>query len=321
MTDSGTVGLTGDKSYSVKTLASDEDIPAEQRLARFQAIFESGGEQSGPGLFGRGKLIFNAASKQSLVYYDSLTRDGVYRFGMRRIEGREFHQPEISEGQSAKDAFRKRFKGVLEPLAQTGTRVIVIDPIPDLVEDVRSGAFLYAIEETWWELIRKYSARKITLQIDDEQPQTAKEPVEFNGLPEKNQGGWKVYCKEHVELQLQSGPYRVKRIHFLVCPEGTSIRPDLLEVKVHRRGMAIGPIRLAVPAPLENRLFGYVTLDDKLEDLLAAQENLTHYGFSFSHKAPYKNLRQLVVDHLDRFLEELGFKKTANANRADQARF
>src|SRR5438552_3708590 len=63
LTDSGTVGLVGD---ILDPTTLPDKIPLAQRLARFESMFEAG-DQHGPGLFGRGKLIFNAASQDSLI--------------------------------------------------------------------------------------------------------------------------------------------------------------------------------------------------------------------------------------------------------------
>jgi hypothetical protein len=83
MTDGGTVGLGGDPDFDGSQLKGSEAIPDDQRLARFESAYESGGENEGAGLFGRGKLIFNVASKRSLIYYDTLTQAGDYRLGKR----------------------------------------------------------------------------------------------------------------------------------------------------------------------------------------------------------------------------------------------
>ncbi len=76
MTDAGTTGLVG------KVLDYARDLPpvfpSTEKLARFECMFDSGGGV-GPGLFGRGKLLFNATSQQQLIYYDSSTSEGDYR--------------------------------------------------------------------------------------------------------------------------------------------------------------------------------------------------------------------------------------------------
>src|SRR5712691_223978 len=76
MTDRGTFGLTGDLNFDVASLPENASIPTDQRWARFEGVYESGGDGMGPGSFGRGKFIFNLASKERIIYYDSLTIQG-----------------------------------------------------------------------------------------------------------------------------------------------------------------------------------------------------------------------------------------------------
>lgn len=117
LTDHGTVGLIGDVLDS-KDLPAQ--LPSTQRLARFEAIFESGG-QEGPGLFGRGKLLFNAISKDNFIFYDTLTKDGDYRLNIRGIDGRQYrHFPKVLDGDDARREVEVQSKGVLSPLSEPG---------------------------------------------------------------------------------------------------------------------------------------------------------------------------------------------------------
>jgi PHP family Zn ribbon phosphoesterase len=46
----------------------------------------------------------------------------------------------------------------LKPLNKQGTRVIIINPLEDLIKSINNGDFKKYIEETWWPLIHKYGA-------------------------------------------------------------------------------------------------------------------------------------------------------------------
>ena len=61
--DQGTTGLTGDilSNEDIEKLSVAGLLTGEQKLSRFLTRFESG-DNKGPGSFGRGKLIFQAAS-------------------------------------------------------------------------------------------------------------------------------------------------------------------------------------------------------------------------------------------------------------------
>jgi len=308
LTDTGTVGLVGDMGFDTTKLAKDEPIPESQRLARFEAMFESGATAFGPGLFGRGKLVFNAASEQSMIFFDTLTKDGTYRFGVRHVDGRECRQATF-EGAAATGELAARSSGLLQPLATVGTRITIVDPIAEVVDALNDNTFLQAVEETWWEIIQKYQAH-ISIQIPAAKLEVAQVPKDFGGLPESPSKGWKVSRREMLQVPVEGQKYRVKRLHMLVPPPKHQVRPELLGLQIHRRGMVVGQMRLSgMPAEISERFFGYVALDNELEDAMAEQENITHYGFAYQQRSPYRQLRTLLQTEFDKFLEELGLKK------------
>src|SRR5439155_15001394 len=89
-----------------------------------------------------------------------------------------------------------------------------------------------------------------------------------------------------------------------------TLRPELRGVSVYRRGMKIGPLPLSgIPEEIGDRFFGYVQLMPDFEELLAETESTTHYGFAFLRKPACRNLRKSVQDHLDLFMQELGYRK------------
>ncbi len=69
----GTTGLTGDilSVEEIERMSAEGKLTPEQNLSRFLTRFESGGNL-GAGSFGRGKLIFQGASKTSSIICDSL---------------------------------------------------------------------------------------------------------------------------------------------------------------------------------------------------------------------------------------------------------
>jgi hypothetical protein len=316
MTDRGTIGLIGDPDFDWSLLKGSEGIPDEQRLARFESAYESGGDNESPGLFGRGKLIFNVASKRSLIYYDTLIHGGEYRLGERQVEGRTYRQyRRVLTGSDAQAKLQQIGGGNLLPLTDVGTRITIVDPLDEVVEAISNGDFLRAIEETWWEIVLKHDVA-ITVAIGSQPQVTASVPPDFGGLPQKAKDGWKVFYKENVPLEADGSEYRIKRIHLLVPPDGWEVRPDLLGVVLRRRGMAIGPVRMSgIPSDLKPRLFGYIELDSGLEAALvrARQENTTHYGFAFMARPPFRQIRQSVQLYFEEFLTRLGYKKPGDS--------
>ena len=306
LTDRGTVGLIGDV---LDAQALPDQIPSAQRLARFESMFESGA-QEGPGLFGRGKLIFNAASKDGLIFYDSLTKDSQYRFNIRGISGRQYqHFTTVIEGDEAKRELQTRSRGCLSLLSEPGTRIVIVNPRSDVIEAIETGQLHQAVEETWWEIIQKYDA-EIRISTDAGRSWVAAVPSDYGSLPRENQKGWRVLYHENIEVEIDRRTYRIKRLHLLLCPASHKVREELRGVSVHRKGMKVGEVRLSVvPPEIEDRFFGYVELDQQYEELISNLENTTHYGFASLHKAPYRLLRQQVQDRFDDFLERLGLKK------------
>lgn len=313
MTDEGATGLTGRVFDYAETRAQLPDtFPPDEKLARFECMFDSGGGQ-GPGLFGRGKLVFNAASQEHLIYYDSLTMDGQYRLGKRQIIGRRCEQLQrILEGDVAHQRLKEWTSGVLQPLDRSGTRITIVEPIPEITNAIREGTFLQAIEETWWEIIQKYDA-KITVTNEDGSIFQAHLPKEFGSLPKKDDGGWRAYYRANEPVQIGDSSFLIKHLHFLLPQSGHVLREELRGVCVQRRGMKVGILSLSgIPDEISDRFFGYIQLNPDFEDLLAETENTTHYGFAFRNKPVYRNLRKTVQDHLDLFMQDLGYRKAGD---------
>jgi len=307
MTDAGTFGLTGKVYESYKQFTGA--IPEIERLARFEAVFESGGE-SGAGLFGRGKFIFNAASNSHLIFFDTLTKDGEYRLGMRQFTGRSIERfKPVYQGEDARKKLGDLFEGKLKALTTAGTRIIIVDPTNEVLESINGGSFLSAIEETWWEIIRKYDAR-ITVALADGSVKVAKVPPEYEPLPESTKNGWRVYHVANEPIDVDSTSYRIKHIHFLILPKGKNLPEPLRGVAVYRKGMKVGEIPLSgIPDEIADSFFGYMQLMPDLENILSKEENTTHYGFASRRKAVYRNLRSKCQDHLDIFLQGIGLRK------------
>jgi hypothetical protein len=315
--DQGTYGLTG------HVFPHSRDLPAElessERLARFESMFDSGGN-AGPGLFGRGKLIFNACSEDRLIFYDALTRDGEYRFGVRHFKGRDCDQyTKVLEGPAAHARLKELTGGALQPLTSPGTRITIVRPLREVVDAVESGRLLSAIEETWWEIVQKEGA-EISVTPAKGAKQLAGVPAAFGGLPRATANKWRVYLLDNQIVTIGTQAYKVKHLHFLIAPTDHKIDEELLGVYIHRRGMRVGRISVAgLPEDLGDRFFGYVQLDAPFEAAIAECENTTHYGFSHTKRPEFRELRKWVQDNANIFLEKIGYgPKTDPNERARQ---
>ncbi|GAH82006.1 unnamed protein product, partial [marine sediment metagenome] len=81
------------------------------------------------------------------------------------------------DGQDGKRMLSEITGGLIAPLSSVGTRVVIVDPVDELIEDIKNGNFLRCIGETWWEIILKYNAN-IKLRAFG-QEQTVTIPKEF----------------------------------------------------------------------------------------------------------------------------------------------
>jgi len=159
--DEGTLGLTGDllTADQIAERISSGTLTAEQRLGRFLARLVSGGNL-GPGIFGRGKLIFHGASKTTSILVDSRrSDDGMYVALDRRVIDNRLMQPNIPYyGEKAEKFIIEQSGGVLEPLKKAGTRITILDVESEVVRAFKSSfsssskayreSFAHMIEET-----------------------------------------------------------------------------------------------------------------------------------------------------------------------------
>jgi len=302
MTDAGTWGLTGDVYDDPEAIP--DSLPEEQRLARFENMNFSG-DQEGPGLYGQGKLLFQAVSSVGEIIYDSLTAGGNYRLGRRFQLGRRLLQfPKVVEGDQAKEHLAQLAGGALAPLEKVGTRITIVEPLPEAMQAIRDGTFLDYIQETWWEVLLKQKTARIEVIVDGK-AKSARCP----NLLEKLAGGEiptdRSYRIENQSVTVKGQVCRIKRLNMAAIKKAA---PELLRgVSVQRRGMKICPIDVAdIPPDIEDAFFGYIELDDKYEELLADVEDTVHYGF-VPQSAPYRELKKFVQVHFDLFKKQLGY--------------
>jgi hypothetical protein len=300
MADTGTTGLTGKVLQPEELIA---DLPPDERWGRFENVaFTKDPYEEALGARGRGKFIFVGASKVSTIIYDTLRPDGVYRLGIRTIQLTD--SPIFSyEGSEAHDKLKLLTDGVCAPLSQVGTRVIIVDPIDELLEDIKAGRFAGFIGETWWEIISKF---KSDIQVIAEgKVWQAKVPDEFI-LPEKDSKDYKVWIKAGDKLKVSKHEYRIKRLHIVRSIQGP-VPDDLRGIALQRGGMKVCTIHMRyVPAEVAESVYGNVTLERELERAILPHENPEHYSFDWSKPVP-RELRRYIEGELEAFgREKLG---------------
>ena len=332
-TDEGTKGLTGEL-LSVRDIdkwSSEGKLTSEQNLSRFLTRFDSGGN-SGPGSFGRGKLIFQAASKSAAILCDSLRYDDLkYIAFERKLIGNSLKQNPIPlQDEDAKQFVNKLSNGVINPLDKPGTRITIFDLKEEIADSIINSfredkldimndytlSFIKMIEESWWEIIQKFDA-KITVEFDGKVKLVQlSDPLKSIVNATENGTRWKIYKQQHVPVVIQNVTYKIKELRLALSPD--LLDDDLRGFWIQRKRMKIGYMKSIYPHhTIAKKICGYVVLDSDLEEEIEKSEGTTHYSFNFRHSAP-NQIRQVVNAHLQRFQELLGIRTTSDAKRSQQ---
>ena len=321
--DEGTVGLTGDllAPDEIRRRFAEGTLDANERLGRFLARFVSGGNL-GAGTFGRGKLIFHAASDTTNILVDSLRApDNLYVALDRRVVEGSLLQPRIPyTNDAAREFIRERTGGILAPLTVPGTRIAILDVKPEIVEaflhsfsespSVYSASFAHMIEETWWEVIHRFDA-KIFLRHD---PLSMRiqlhDPMKTICEAEDNQEGVRVHSKTNIPITAGGQPYRIKEIRLVVMPG--NVDEEFRDIWIQRKRMKIGSILRALDphARIAKRLAGYIILEPRLEGLIEQFEGTTHYSFDLRGNG-VRQIRDTVRAELRDFERRLGLAPAA----------
>jgi len=315
--DEGTMGLTGEllTADQIMERIATGTLGPDQRLGRFLARLVSGANL-GPGIFGRGKLIFQGASKKTSILVDSRrSDDGMYIALDRRVIGNRLMQPEIPHcGEVAEQFIVEQTGGVLKPLENIGTRVTILDLESEVADAFKlsfsssptayRASFAHMIEETWWEIIT-FGARILlkyggnTLQV------SLREPLKTIITAADGQDGIRVHDPPNIPITAGNKRYRIKQLRLVVMPK--PLDEEYREVWIQRKRMKVGSIfrHIDVHPKISQRLAGYIILEHDLEDLVEEAESPTHYGFNLN-KVGVKQVRQSLRAKLKEFESKLG---------------
>ena len=272
MTDSGTHGLTG------SVLSPEEmefDLPSSERWGRFESLaFTKVEEEAAIGARGQGKFIFVGASKDNAIYYDSLREDNTYRLGARAVIERTHSRVNHWDEDEGRILLHKRFPS-LKPLSNIGTRVIIVNPIDDLLQSIKNDSLIDMIADTWWEIIQKYNGTIIVK--DGKKELRVQVPAYIANMPVEDTDRLKVWIRENDAVQGSAGErYRIKRLH-LVWQSPEKDHPDIRGIAVQRSGMkvcALEPPR-DLPKDISDGIYGYIQFDRDL-DRLMAERGVSH---------------------------------------------
>ena len=311
--DIGNTGLIG-KNYNtdeIEDLQSQGKLGANEKLARFSSLYNSGGNEQGAGLYGLGKVMYQAVSEDYLEYFDSNTTEGKYVANYVDVDDTNFV---AYEGQEAIDFIKS--KTGLDKKETKGTRIIIVNPIDELISALRSGELINDINETWWRIIQKYNAT-IELYEGDNLLYTADVPDVYKKYYSDDEHSYIWH-----NLNIEPG-YRIKNFGFFYTDEDDELNlplysPDeenhlLGNISYYRKDMKIGNIveldSLNLDPKYKNKISGFLEVDSEWEEKLENNEDTTHYKVANKNKKEFQKMKQALNRYLVEFLEMKGLKK------------
>ena len=301
-TDSNTTGLTGDVKSNIEDY---KHLGKNDHWARFEAFAFTKDDPDALGARGQGKFIFLRASEQYLMFYDTLREDGVYRLGATQVTtvGRKnFPFDEKWEGAIAKSKLQE-YCG-LEPLSEVGTRIIVCKPIDEVLDDIRTGVFVSAIQETWFRAIEK---KQLEVWIDAYGKCEVVNLPDTYPLPKKDSGKNKtwIFQKDFTD-SVVSENFKIKNFHATYLPE-SDIPESQQGIAILQGGMKITALNIEIaPQEVKEKITGFIEFDQPLDQELRKGHNQlpSHYQLKWRSSIP-----RAIKTFINRQLQVFGHKK------------
>jgi len=291
ITDTGTTGLLG--KGIPKDIESDEEAVFEylekeedEKWGRFETFYFKKGEAYNEdlGKKGRGKLIFLVASVDYKIYFDSLRRDGTYKFGGIYYEG-GFRRIIEEEGDESKKLLKQELP-FLNPLTKTGTRIIIVSPHDYVVEDFKNLESY--IQETWWLALQKgikFYYKGFDGVIKEVRPNPH---LDFDKINESH--------------KIKKGPGKLEKgfryKELVIALADSPLDESLAGIYIQRGLMKVCSFidyDLDLPEVDKNRIYGYIIFDENTEKEFGNKiEAVTHFAYK------KEGLGRII----DRFLKE-----------------
>jgi hypothetical protein len=297
--DWGTCGLTG--RVLTEEELEDDFLPAEERWGRFENLaFTKTGEKSALGARGQGKFIFVAASHSHRILYDSLRPQESYRLGVRWLE--KTACPVIHfDGDPGREKLREYCEDI-PPLKEVGTRIIIDQPVKELIDAARKGSFARYVAVTWWEILRNQRAM-IEIDCGDGRGALVIEPPSDMEMPDKDTAQHLVLVREHVPVKVGRETYHIAKLHIVAARDGP-VAEDIRGVALQRGGMRVMNFQVPhIPADIANRILGYCRFEEELDYEMKALEDPTHSEFNLNRGAGRK-VREIIEKEIQDFAEK-----------------
>jgi hypothetical protein len=323
ITDFGTHGLTG-RRLEKKDLLKEQ--PPDERWARFENHAFENKNTPGQHLLGsrgRGKFVFSGASDTMTTMYETLRDDKLYRLGHRVVEKLDApnsmaESPALPGEDDAKDILRDETNGILSPITHVGTRIIIMDPSKELVEDIQDGQVEQFISETWWEIIEKFDAKiivkngttvKTVKPYTESLPCSASTPTKV--WPLKTSRDQECFTK--TSISIEDSQYKIKKLYLMYDPNRTFDFRQI-GISIQRAGMSITRFPTTeLGINYSDHITGYAVLEDKFERDLRKHEDPEHYSYNWNRK-PASLLSHTLKQIVKKFAtDQLGWKDVISA--------
>ena len=314
--DFGTTGLTGTIWSTEEELTSIlKTEKAEENLAYFLSSNFSAKTAESGGKRGRGKSLFLISSKDSAFYFDSLRSSDMKYVSGGVFVGRD--NGVMVEFSSSNHGYIEDILGEkIKPIALSGTRIFIKNPKQELIKTLSNGLLMNFIEKTWWEIIKKHKEIEITI---GDAPENKKASVPIWYRDDKNSLR-KKECLNLVLPKIDKEILRAKRI-VLVYNQSGDTPENIQGIAIQRRGMTVERRNTEDLVREEgmNKVYGWVEMDELLENEMYDLEDVEHLGFKWTKK-PARDLLDLIKINTRDFAKEVkliesGLSKEHNVHK------
>ena len=342
VTDYGTSGLIGPILTSAEREERGGVLVAGENWAAFEGQgFTKKGGNDALGSRGQGKSAFLYHSrpgniggdipKRFLMLYDTLLESGEYRLGIRyAMPADRVKEPPLL-GEEARTAVSSSDFDIgdgtsvslgLEPLKETGTRVIMPFLSNEAVQAFRSGELYRWLQRLWWRAIQ---TGELQIGLTDEfgNAQNVEIPEWWRDESWKSPNEM-VMSKPNISI---GDGLVIKRIVLAYDPslgddEIEVDKPQYMGVQLLRSGQWIETfdVREWVPAEYRRGFRGFAEFERRLERGLKHAEKPQHESFNGQHGAVRK-VRQEIGNCVQEFAQQQGWMvgtKPHNPSARDQ---
>ena len=328
ITDSGTGGLKGPVLDEEQLQKRGYILQDGENWAAFegQGFTEKSGGDLGCRGQGKSAALYHSdpgefmsdGRDRLLVIYDTCLENGEYRMGVRYADPSDTILSPPRYGDTAQLTVMDDYQVEngplvaigLEPLEQTGTRIIIPFVRKDTVDAIRSGELHRWLQRCWWRAIQT-GELEVTVVDEDGDVQTIGVPPWWGGQPWTQETS---RAKEYKDILVEEG-LPIKRVVLSYDPElkadeipGYGTQYGGVQLLRARQWIETQDIRDHVPAEHRAGFRGFAEFDQRLEEELKHSEKPQHESFDgrFNYVS---TIRQKIQETVRDFAEEQGWAK------------